>query len=298
MLPGHLEQFFEMLLAERGAAKNTIEAYRRDLVAVTEYLRPQALDTITSVRLTDYLSSIAEGGMSPRTSSRRLSALRQYFGFLVQEGIRTDNPTIKIDRPKLGRPLPKYLTEFEVDALLTAARSQRGRHGRRLTLIVELLYATGLRISELVTLPASAAKAQDALIIYGKGGKERLVPLGRQAISAMQSYEKDRNSFSVGQGDSPWLFPSRGNGGHISRRRVGQMLDELAVEAGIEVQKVSPHVLRHAFATHLLHNGADLRTVQELLGHEDLSTTEIYTHILDERMKSLVLQKHPLAAKE
>ncbi len=287
-----------MLLAERGAAKNTIEAYRRDLVAVTEFLRPQALDTITSVGLTDYLSSIAEGGMSPRTSSRRLSALRQYFGFLVQEGIRTDNPTIKIDRPKLGRPLPKYLTEFEVDALLTAARSQRGRHGRRLTLIVELLYATGLRISELVTLPASAAKAQDALIIYGKGGKERLVPLGRQAISAMQSYEKDRNSFSVGRGDSPWLFPSRGNGGHISRRRVGQMLDELAVEAGIEVQKVSPHVLRHAFATHLLHNGADLRTVQELLGHEDLSTTEIYTHILDERMKSLVLQKHPLAAKE
>ena len=298
MLPGHLEQFFEMLLAERGAAKNTIEAYRRDLVAVTEYLQPQALDTITSVGLTDYLSSIAEEGMSPRTSSRRLSALRQYFGFLVQEGIRTDNPTIKIDRPKLGRPLPKYLTEFEVDALLTAARSQRGRHGRRLTLIVELLYATGLRISELVTLPASAAKAQDALIIYGKGGKERLVPLGRQAISAMQSYEKDRNSFSMGQGDSPWLFPSRGKGGHISRRRVGQMLDELAVEAGIEVQKVSPHVLRHAFATHLLHNGADLRTVQELLGHEDLSTTEIYTHILDERMKSLVLQKHPLAAKE
>lgn len=295
MLPGHLEQFFEMLLAERGAAKNTIEAYRRDLVAVAEYLRPQALDTITSVGLTDYLSSIAEEGMSPRTSSRRLSALRQYFGFLVQEGIRTDNPTIKIDRPKLGRPLPKYLTEFEVEALLTAARLQRGRHGRRLTLIVELLYATGLRISELVTLPASAAKAQDALIIYGKGGKERLVPLGRQAISAMQSYEKDRNSFYMSQGDSPWLFPSRGKGGHISRRRVGQMLDELAVEAGIEVQKVSPHVLRHAFATHLLHNGADLRTVQELLGHEDLSTTEIYTHILDERMKSLVLQKHPLA---
>jgi integrase/recombinase XerD len=295
VLPGHLEQFFEMLLAERGAAKNTIEAYRRDLVAVAEYLLPQALDTITSVGLTDYLSSIAEEGMSPRTSSRRLSALRQYFGFLVQEGIRTDNPTIKIDRPKLGRPLPKYLTEFEVDALLTAARLQRGRHGRRLTLIVELLYATGLRISELVTLPASAAKAQDALIIYGKGGKERLVPLGRQAISAMQSYEKDRNSFYMSQGDSPWLFPSRGKGGHISRRRVGQMLDELAVEAGIEVQKVSPHVLRHAFATHLLHNGADLRTVQELLGHEDLSTTEIYTHILDERMKSLVLQKHPLA---
>jgi integrase/recombinase XerD len=295
VLPGHLEQFFEMLLAERGAAKNTIEAYRRDLVAVAEYLLPQALDTITSVGLTDYLSSIAEEGMSPRTSSRRLSALRQYFGFLIQEGIRIDNPTIKIDRPKLGRPLPKYLTEFEVDALLTAARLQRGRHGRRLTLIVELLYATGLRISELVTLPASAAKAQDALIIYGKGGKERLVPLGRQAISAMQSYEKDRNSFYMSQGDSPWLFPSRGKGGHISRRRVGQMLDELAVEAGIEVQKVSPHVLRHAFATHLLHNGADLRTVQELLGHEDLSTTEIYTHILDERMKSLVLQKHPLA---
>jgi integrase/recombinase XerD len=298
VLPGHLEQFFEMLLAERGAAKNTIEAYRRDLVAVAEYLLPQALDTITSVGLTDYLSSIAEEGMSPRTSSRRLSALRQYFGFLVQEGIRTDNPTIKIDRPKLGRPLPKYLTEFEVDALLTAARLQRGRHGRRLTLIVELLYATGLRISELVTLPASAAKAQDALIIYGKGGKERLVPLGRQAISAMQSYEKDRNSFYMSQGDSPWLFPSRGKGGHISRRRVGQMLDELAVEAGIEVQKVSPHVLRHAFATHLLHNGADLRTVQELLGHEDLSTTEIYTHILDERMKSLVLQKHPLAIEQ
>jgi integrase/recombinase XerD len=294
-VPGHLEHFIEMLVAERASAKNTVEAYRRDLVAAAQSLHPQPLDTINSDGLTDYITTIAADGLSPRTSARRLSALRQYFGFLVQEGVRADDPTTTIDRPKLGRSLPKYLTELEVEALLTAARRQKGKQGRRLTLIVELLYATGLRISELTSLPATASKAEGALIVAGKGGKERIVPLGGQAVAAMRAYEPDRKSFGLLKGESPWLFPSRGKNGHLTRRRVGQMLDELAVEAGLEIEKVSPHVLRHAFATHLLHHGADLRIVQELLGHADLSTTEIYTHILDERMKALVLEKHPLA---
>lgn len=284
-----------MLAAERGAAANTLDAYRRDLAAAAADLAPAALDTADARALEGYLQSLAAAGLSPRTGARRLSALRQYFQFLLLEGVRGDDPTAAIDGPRLGRPLPKHLTEAEVEALLAAARAADDRHGRRLLAIVELLYATGLRVSELAALPAAALRAEAALIVRGKGGKERLVPLGRAAKAAMAAYAPDRGTFAEGGDASPWLFPSRSKDGRLSRRRIGQMLDALAARAGIDPARVSPHVLRHAFATHLLAHGADLRVVQELLGHADLSTTEIYTHILDERLKSLVLEKHPLA---
>lgn len=290
----NLEAFLEMLAAERGAAANTIHAYRRDLSHAAAAMAPTPLDDAEPGALDRYLESLAASGLSPRTSARRLSALRQYYQFLLTEGLRADDPTAGIEGPRLGRPLPKNLSEAEVEALLDAARAAPGRHGRRLNAIVELLYATGLRVSELANLPESALRAEDAMIVRGKGGKERMVPIGRQAAAALQAYAPDRLSFASAK-DSPWLFPSTGKDGRLTRRRVGQLLDDLAVSAGVDPAKVSPHVLRHAFATHLLAHGADLRSVQELLGHADLSTTEIYTHVLDERLKALVLEHHPLA---
>lgn len=284
-----------MLAAERGAAANTLAAYRRDLADAASRLAPTPLDDADARSLEAALQGMADEGLSPRTAARRLSAMRQYFQFLLLEGLRGDDPTAAIDGPRLGRPLPKNLSEADVDALLEAARAADDRHGRRLLAIVELLYATGLRVSELAALPATALLAEGALIVRGKGGKERLVPLGAAAVAAMTRYAPDRASFAKPGVDSPWLFPSSGKDGRITRRRIGQLLDALALKAGLDPKRVSPHVLRHAFATHLLANGADLRVVQELLGHADLSTTEIYTHVLDERLKSLVLEKHPLA---
>lgn len=291
----HLDAFLEMLAAERGAAQNTLAAYRRDLVDAEASLAPTPLDAGRPDGLNRYLAGLAGSGLSRATSARRLSALRQYFQFLLNEGLRNDDPTAAIDGPKPGRALPKHLTEAEVEALLDAANQADDRHGRRLLAIVEMLYATGLRVSELAALPATALRAEGALIVTGKGGKDRLVPLGGAAVRALNAYAPDRASFAPKVKDSRWLFPSTGKEGRLSRRRIGQMLDDLAVKAGIDPARVSPHVLRHAFATHLLANGADIRTVQELLGHADLSTTEIYTHVLDERLKALVLEKHPLA---
>jgi len=283
-----------MLAAERGSAANTLAAYGRDLADTAGAIKG-GLDAATPADLTRYLESLAAAGLAPRTSARRLSALRQYFQFLLQEGVRADDPTAGLESPTMRRALPKHLSEAEVDALLEAARREPGRQGRRLLAIVETLYATGLRVSELTDLPASALKAEGAIIVRGKGGKERMAPLGEAARRALQAYAPDREAFAGGLKDSPWLFPSRGKDGRLTRRRIGQMLDELAVAAGLDPARVSPHVLRHAFATHLLAHGADLRSLQELLGHADLSTTEIYTHVLDERLKALVLEKHPLA---
>lgn len=290
----NIEAFLEMLAAERGAAANTLAAYRRDLSHAAGAMAPAGLDDADGAAIDSYLQSLAAAGLSPRTGARRLSALRQYFRFLLSEGLRDDDPTAAIDGPRLGRSLPKNLSEAEVEALLAAARAADDRHGRRLLAIVELLYATGLRVSELANLPESALRADGAMIVRGKGGKERMVPIGDPAAAALAAYAPDRLSFAPGQA-SPWLFPSLGKDGRLSRRRIGQMLDELATQAGVDPARVSPHVLRHAFATHLLAHGADLRSVQELLGHADLSTTEIYTHVLDERLKALVLERHPMA---
>jgi integrase/recombinase XerD len=233
--------------------------------------------------------------MMPSTAARRLSALRQFFRFLYAEGLRADDPCGILDSPRRGRALPKILQEDEVDRLLAAAAARPGPEGCRLNALVELCYATGMRVSELVGLPlAAVARDPRVLIVRGKGDKERMVPLGDSARRAIRSYLAARDRF-VGKTDvSPWLFPGRA-GQHLTRHRFAQLLKELAGEAGIDHRRVSPHVLRHAFASHLLHHGADLRAVQQMLGHADISTTQIYTHVLDERLRRLVAEHHPLA---
>lgn len=294
----HVDSFLEMLAAERGAAANTLEAYRRDLEHLAGFLasRGNAPVTASAEDLRSYLAALETAGMAPRTAARRLSALRQYYRFLLGEELRADDPTLQLSSPRQGRSLPKILSEAEVTLLLEAAQRRKGPEGLRLVALLELLYATGLRVSELVALPAaSVARDPRLLVVRGKGGRERMVPLSEPARVALRAYEPARLAFLRRKGDERWLFPSRGGRGHLTRHRVAQLLKELAVESGIEPSKVSPHVLRHAFASHLLAHGADLRAVQQMLGHADISTTQIYTHVLDERLKSLVQEQHPLA---
>jgi integrase/recombinase XerD len=227
-----------------------------------------------------------------------LSALRQFYRFLVSENRLAEDPTAILDAPRAGQSLPKFLSEAEVDVLLQAVQGMDGPEGLRLTAIVELLYATGLRVSELVSLPATAARQGEeagVLWLIGKGGRERMVPVGRAAAEALRVYMGVRGLWIGEPSVARWLFPSRSKEGHLTRRRIGQLLKELALEAGLDPTRVSPHVLRHAFATHLLSNGADLRALQTLLGHADIGTTQIYTHVLEERRRSLVLGHHPLA---
>lgn len=294
-----VEAFLEMLLAERGAALNTIQAYRRDLADFDQYLRRGhgQLDTATAENLRRYMVDLERSGLAARTAARRLSALRQFFRFLHAEGLRADDPSSAVDSPKQGRSLPKIISETEVEDLLGAARSRDGPDGMRLVCLLEIAYATGLRVSELVGLPI-AAVARDArvLIVRGKGDKERMVPLTDAAIQAIAAYrDHARSSFLASREDSSFLFPSRAAEGHLTRRRLGQLLKDLAIDCGLDPAKVSPHVLRHAFATHLLDHGADLRSVQQMLGHADISTTQIYTHVLAERLRLIVESHHPLA---
>jgi integrase/recombinase XerD len=287
-----------MLSAERGAAANTLAAYRRDLEDFAAFVtrRRTPLGRATTEQIRAYLKSLLGAGLSERTAARRLSSLRQFFRFLYAENERGDDPTSVIDSPRQPRRLPKVLSEADVDALLEAARAREGDDGVRLRALLEVLYATGLRVSELVGLPLSAAERdQRVLLVRGKGGKERMVPLNDTAKQALAEYRAVRGQFLRGGRDSPWLFPSRAASGHITRHRFAQLLKELASDAGIAPDKVSPHVLRHAFASHLLARGADLRSVQMMLGHADISTTQIYTHVLDERLRALVSEHHPLA---
>ena len=292
-----VEAYLDKLAAE-GAARNTIDSYRRDLrhfSAFTE-ARRRAPEDATQAMIRQYLKSLSEAGMVPGTSARRLSVLRQFFRFLYAERVRDDDPTAALDSPRQGKRIPKYLSEAEVDGLLMAAREWTGPHGLRLVALLETLYATGLRVSELVGLPLSAlGRDGQMLIVRGKGDKERLVPVGGAAKDAVAAYLLVRGEFLRSAAVSPWLFPSRGAEGHLTRRRFGQILKDLAIEAGIEPRRVSPHVLRHAFASHLLAHGADLRAVQQMLGHADIATTQIYTHVLEERLKALVRDHHPLA---
>jgi len=294
----HIEAFLEMLVAERGRARLTIEAYRRDLADFTGFLarRGGAATTADSDAIRDYLANLA-ARMRPATSARRLSALRNFHRFLIAEGVRPDDPTAAIDSPRTTRPLPKLLSEDEVDALLEAARTTDDPKGLRLAALVELIYATGLRVSELVGLPLAAVRGDPRFIVVrGKGAKERLVPVGDAARAAVAAYLEVHDRFAPGDTASKWLFPSRGASGHLTRRRFAQMLDRLAGAAGIESRRVSPHVLRHAFASHLLAHDADLRSVQKMLGHADIATTQIYTHVLETRLKALVRDHHPLGA--
>lgn len=294
-----------MLSAERGAAKNTLEAYARDLKDFGAHVarRGKTLATFDSADVKAYLATLEASGLAASTAARRLSAIRQFGQFLMSDQVRSDDPCSIIEGPRLSRPLPKTLSIEDVDALLRAARGyevalsdpvkQEYRRTRAVCLL-EVLYATGLRVSELVTLPIGAiAGARQMISVRGKGGRERLVPLGAEAADATAHYLEQRSAF-LGKKESPWLFPSGGAQGHLTRHRFGQILKELAVLAGIDPARLSPHTLRHAFASHLLANGADLRAVQQLLGHADISTTQIYTHILEERLQELVATKHPL----
>ena len=283
-----------MLVAERGAAANTVAAYRRDLCDAQT--AAGALATADHDAIARYLRGLKARGMTARTVARRLSCLRQYYGFLVSEGRRTDDPSATIDAPIAGRRLPRTLSEAEVERLLDAARAAPGPRGARLVALVETLYASGLRVSELVGLPMAAIGGDSRLLLVrGKGDKERFVPVGDAAAEALAAYLAVRSRFLGGARASPWLFPSRGGAGHLTRHRFAQLLKKLAADAGLDPAAVSPHVLRHAFASHLLANGADLRSVQTMLGHADISTTQIYTHVLAERLKALVAGHHPLA---
>ena len=306
----HLNSFLEMLAAERGAAANTLQAYRRDLEDFLAFLDRQAkpLAAAAPAEIGAYLRALSQSGLAPASRARRLSAIRQLFKFLVGEGVIAEDPVVGFAGPKQGRPLPKTLSVAEVDRLIEAARRRtettRGRErvrALRLHALIETLYATGLRVTELVTLPRSVLAGDGrVLTVKGKGGRERIVPLTPAARTAIDRY------LNVGKGDddvapmiaTKWLFASRGAEGHLTRQRLAQELKELAEEAGLDAERVSPHVLRHAFASHLLDRGADLRSVQQLLGHADISTTQIYTHVLEERLKKLVLEHHPLAARK
>jgi integrase/recombinase XerD len=297
--------YLDMLAAERGAGRNTLAAYGRDLADFTAYLSVarRSIAKASTEDLRGYLSELARRGMTPATVARRLSAIRQLYRFLYAEGRRKDDPAAVLEGPKRVRALPKTLTLGEVDRLLRvaticdpAAPLAVRLRAARLACLVEMLYATGLRVSELVALPASAAR-HDArvIVVRGKGNKERMVPLNDAAKRATAAYLTLLAQSPGREAKSKWLFPSFGESGHLTRQHLARELKVLAGAAGLRTSQVSPHVLRHAFASHLLHNGADLRVVQTLLGHADISTTQIYTHVLEERLKSLVRDLHPLA---
>lgn len=304
--------FLDMLASEQGAGDNTLQAYARDLTDLSDFLARSGDSFVTAATetLRNYLADLDARGFKSSSVARRLSALRHLFRFLLNERIRGDDPAAILSGPKRGRSLPKVLSIKDVDRMLTrakeltqAADASRSRRLRamRLYCLLEVLYATGLRVSELVALPRSAAMRDARLIVVrGKGGKERLVPLNEASRQAMADYlaaMATPGDEKKGSAPTKWLFPSFGDSGHLTRQHFARDLKELAVSAGLAARQVSPHVLRHAFASHLLHNGADLRIVQTLLGHTDISTTQIYTHVVEERLKSLVRDLHPLAEK-
>jgi len=296
-----------MMAAERGASANTLAAYRRDLEDFFAYCK-SAKQRFTAIRHTTietYLATLVSRGFTAQTQARRLSAIKQFFQFLYSEKLREDNPAITVESPKLSQSLPEVLSPQEVRLLLETAALDASPKGLRLQAMLELMYGAGLRVSEMVSLPLASAGKQDFLLIKGKGSKERLVPLGSKAKAALAAYLKVRGQFletknalsPTAHRSSLYLFPYHRAKGHITRQQFGVMLKELASQAGIDLHKISPHMLRHSFATHMLEGGADLRVIQELLGHSDIATTQIYTHVAGKHLKQLVEEKHPLAKK-
>jgi len=300
--------FLEMLASERGAAKLSIEAYRRDLDDFFAFAseKNMAIESLNHQHISSYLSALTKRGMSPATLARRRSALKQFFGFLVREQLRADNPLLLVVAGKQTRSLPHVLGHAELKALSATAAKDTSAEGLRLRALLELTYASGMRVSELVTLtlqhlerdPKKPSKLQPFLMVRGKGSKDRIVPLHHGAIAALEDYLQVRESFIPAHKDSRYVFPARGKAGHLSRQKFHQDLKLLCVQAGINPEHCSPHTLRHSFATHLLEGGADLRVIQELLGHADISTTQIYTHVASSRLKEVVNKKHPLAKKK
>ena len=308
-----VDSFLDMLTTERGAALNTRHAYWRDLADVSLYLRKERNSDVNKASTEDlkaYLKDLSQkthtkgtnnSKIAVRTVARRLSALRQFYRYVVSENVRQDDPTSTIESPKQGRTLPKTLTEAEVSTLIKTAATDNSAESIRLVCLLEMLYATGLRVSELVGLPMSAiSEGNQYIMVSGKAGRERMVPLSDPAQTALKKYMDVRKQF-IGTEEQKmrqekWLFPSRtSDSGHLTRQRFAQLLKDLARDAGMPEGRVSPHILRHAFATHLLSNGADLRSVQKMLGHADIATTQIYTHILGDKLKKTVKDKHPLS---
>ena len=297
-----IESFLDMISAERGASANTMDAYRRDLLGFARQCAQSGSDLAAAspADIRSYLEGLSAAGIKPSSQSRKLSALRRFYHFLFSEGIRPDNPCATIDSPRHTRPLPKVLSAAEALALVEAARarSDDSAEAKRLHCMIEMLYASGLRVSELVSLPLAAIRGTHrVLFVRGKGGRERMVPLGQPARQALQVYLQVRPALIPRGHDqaAQYLFPSIGAAGHLTRRRCHQLVKQLAIHTGIDPDRLSPHVMRHAFATHLVEGGADLRSVQTLLGHADIATTQIYTHVARERLKQVVEAAHPLA---
>ncbi|MBX2805590.1 MAG: site-specific tyrosine recombinase XerD [Hyphomicrobiales bacterium] len=310
--PALVERFLEMLSAERGASANTLDAYSRDLAHFGNFIggRQRRLDEATTVDVTDFISQMVAEGLAASSRARRLSALKQFYRFLIAEGIRSDDPASLVGGPKREAALPKTLSVDEVDRLLETAKrkvnvgreSQRSK-ALRLHCLLEILYATGMRVSELVALKRSALVGDERILtIKGKGGRQRMVPLNNAAQAALASYIQDRDLAAAKDGDrganSPWLFPSWSQQGHLTRQRLAQELKALAKDAAIETNRVSPHVLRHAFASHLIERGADVRSVQKLLGHADIATTQVYTHLRESHLRKVVQDHHPLGERQ
>lgn len=292
-----IEAFLEMMAVERDASPHTLSAYARDLNDA-ENAVSGGLMAADETAIETWFADLSRRGLSPATQARRRSAVRQFYRFALAEGWRADDPSRRLDAPKQGRPLPKTLSRDEIERLIVAASAREGAAGVRLICLMELAYASGLRVSELLGLKVQAVRRDPThLIVRGKGGKERLAPLNDAARTAVKAWLIQRDADKA-RADSPWLFPSSGTSGHLTPRRFAQLLDQAAMDAGIDPARVSPHVLRHAFATHLLEGGADLRIVQTLLGHADIATTQIYTHVATDRLTQVMTSKHPLAKGE
>lgn len=299
-----IDQFLDAIAAENGAANNTLESYRHDLEDLYSFLikHDARIESASSTELQKYIQYLFELGLSAKTAARRLSSIRHLYKFLCIENIRNDNPAIKLESPRQKHSLPKYLSEAEVNRLIGTAKDDNSPEGLRLMAMLEIMYASGIRVTELVSLRMNniqknqaTNKIKEVMIIKGKGRKERMIVLNNSAINAIEKYLPLRSNMLVDKDNKNlFLFPSDSKEGHITRQRFFQLIKQLATKAGIDRNKVSPHVIRHSFASHLLNNGADLRVLQELLGHSDISSTQIYTHVLNERMKKLVQEKHPL----
>ncbi len=307
-----IDSFLEALSAERGASQNTLDAYQRDIAGLSGFLHPKkiSLEAAQTADIEKYIHKLTGDGLSKSTIARKISAIRQYYDFLFTEKIRKDDPSSSITAPKIEEKLPKQLTENELNLLFEAAKKDPSASGKRSQAIIELLYATGLRASELISLKIASIQQQiippsggytsaqtiHTLLVRGKGNKDRVIPITQKAIDALRQYLDVYTNFSRKDDQDIFLFPSQSDSGHITRQSLGQMLKKIAVRAGIAPDKVSPHNLRHSFATHLLKNGMDIRVLQEILGHADITTTQIYTHLLDSEKEIAIHSHHPLSS--